>query len=123
MTPSDREARQVASESLRPESRRGKWYQHLDFVGADLLDGEAALVLLSVVAALLLGWAAVDLIFPFAVLGAYLLIVSALGRVANDRHACEGSLRRALGWGALWATVYTLPLGLFVWIVHAIARR
>jgi hypothetical protein len=52
----------------------------------------------------------------------YYLLLKALSRVANDRHECKGHLGRALGWGAFWSALYTLPLALAVWGVHAILR-
>jgi len=48
----------------------------------------------------------------------YGLFMRAIGRVANDRHDCQGELARAIGWGALWATVYMVPLALFTLALH-----
>ncbi len=86
-------------------------------------DFEGLLLLIAIVAAIGLGWVIVELLAPMLVLVACMLVLAALRRVANDRHDCQGNLPRALLWGALWATLYTLPLGAVVLIVHwAIGR-
>jgi hypothetical protein len=64
----------------------------------------------------------VELVVPALFFSTYVLVRGALARVANDDHGCEGSLARAAGWGALWATVYIAPLGLLVFALHAFVR-
>jgi hypothetical protein len=81
-------------------------------------DGAGFAIVVGLALVYVAGWAAVDLVFPLVLLGGYVAIVSALARVAHDRHGCEGRPLRALGWGALWATIYTLPLATFVLMVH-----
>lgn len=63
-------------------------------------------------------WLVVELAFPFVFFFVYWLVLKAIARVANDSHSCEKNLARSLGWGALWATVYTVPLALVVWGAH-----
>ena len=82
------------------------------------LDGEAVIVLLALGVALLTGFLVVELLAPALMFAAYALLTAALRRVANDRHGCEGSLPRAIAWGALWATLYTLPLAGVIALVH-----
>jgi hypothetical protein len=65
-------------------------------------------------------WLLVELIFPLVFFVLYWLVLKAVARVANDAHGCEGSLGRSLGWGAIWATVYSAPFALIVYVVHRI---
>ena len=89
-------------------------------------DGEGLLVMfaLAVVLGLALGaaWVLVELALPLVFSLMYWLFMRAIGRVANDRHGCEGSLARALGWGLGWATLYVLPVALATWALHALRR-
>ncbi|MDO9021122.1 MAG: B-box zinc finger protein [Deltaproteobacteria bacterium] len=89
-------------------------------------DGEGLLVMLAlaVVLGLALGaaWVLVELALPLVFFLMYWLFMRAIGRVANDRHGCEGSLARALGWGLGWATLYVLPVALASWALHALRR-
>jgi hypothetical protein len=64
-------------------------------------------------------WILLEVAFPVLLFLAYWLLVGAIGRVVNDKHACEGNLARATLWGALWATLYTFPVALVVWGIHA----
>jgi hypothetical protein len=50
----------------------------------------------------------------------YWLVVRAIARVANDRHGCEGSTFRSIGWAMTWATAYVLPLGAVIWVTHLV---
>ena len=70
--------------------------------------------------ALALAWVLVELVLPVVFIAAYWLVVRGLARVANDHHGCEGKLALSLGWGAVWALLYTAPLGLFVWLGHLV---
>lgn len=83
---------------------------------------EGLLLLLAI--ALLLGaaWLLLEVALPAIAFLAYLLVRGMLARVANDRHGCERSLRRALVWAVMWATAYTVPLAAVVWGVHAWMR-
>lgn len=90
-------------------------------------DGEGGMVLLLIVlGALLLGgaaWVVVEIALPVVVFVAYTLLLSAMKHVAHDRHGCEGSLARSVGWGALWAALFVAPLGLVVAAVHVALPR
>ena len=48
---------------------------------------------------------------------------SMLAKVANDRHQCKGNVIYAVCWGAFWATLYTAPLALLVWVVHLVQAK
>jgi hypothetical protein len=93
----------------------GRWYF------PDSLEDLQIVVWIVVALALGLGalWLAVELVIPGLAFLMYALIRSMLTRVVNDRHDCSGSLVRSVSWGTLWATLYTLPIGLAVWAVHA----
>jgi hypothetical protein len=64
----------------------------------------------------------VELVAPLTFFLTYWLFMRAIGRVANDRHGCEGDLSRSMGWGALWATAYVLPIAALTWALHALHR-
>jgi hypothetical protein len=72
--------------------------------------------------ALVAAWLVVELVLPVVFFLVYWLVLKAIARVVNDRHECAGDWMRATGWGAVWATTYTLPLALVVWTVHALLR-
>ncbi len=80
------------------------------------------LAFIAAMLALVAAWLLVELLAPAVFFLAYLLVRGALARVANDDHGCERDLPRALGWGALWVTVYVAPLALVIWAVQLLAR-
>jgi multisubunit Na+/H+ antiporter MnhG subunit len=90
------------------------------------VDGEGALIVLAVGAALLLGfgaaWILVELALPLVFLLMYGLMMRAIRRASRDTRGCQGELVRSLGWGALWATIYLCPLALVTWLVHVVRR-
>lgn len=91
------------------------------FDGCSGMDAEGCLVgaviAVALAAAFGLAWLLVELALPLVFLLMYGLFMRAIGRVANDRHGCEGDLPRALGWGALWSTVYVLPVALIAALI------
>jgi hypothetical protein len=82
----------------------------------------AAVVTVALAAAFGVAWVLVEFALPVVFLLMYGLFMRAIGRVANDRHGCEGDLAKALRWGALWSTVYVLPLALITALLHALRR-
>lgn len=97
--------------------------------GCSGIDGEGALVVLVVGAALALvfgaAWVLVEIAVPLVCVTVYAAVMRAIGRVARDAHHCEGELARSLGWGALWSSVYVMPLAVLTWLLHLalITRR
>jgi hypothetical protein len=121
-----RGARRSSSRTSSSSSSAG-WFDGLSGIG-DLGDaGEGCLYVIGAIllagAALLVAWLLVELIIPTVFTLAYLLLIRALQVVTNDRHGCKGIPSRAAGYGALWATIYIVPLAVVVLIVHAIARK
>jgi hypothetical protein len=90
-------------------------------------DVEGCLIVLGIILALvivLVGiWFLIEILIPALAFVAYFLIRGMLAQVTNDRHRCQGSVIRATLWGSLWATVYTLPFGLLVWLVHLVHMK
>ena len=82
------------------------------------VDLDGCLVLLALALAVGAAFLLAELLLPMLLIGAYWLIVRGLTTVANDAHECEGNLGRALLWGTLWSTAYTLPLAGLVWAGH-----
>lgn len=76
--------------------------------------------LVAFLAALTAAFVAVELLVPLVLSVAYWLLIRGLSRVANDEHGCRGRLGRSVAWGAAWATVYTGPLALLVWLVVSV---
>lgn len=108
--------RQTAAAPRPP--RRG-WSLAGD-VFAAASDGEAILVamVLAIVLVLLFAgaWVILEVVFPCLFFIAYTALLRALRR--SQGHA--GSLRAA-GIGIVWATAYTAPLAVVVWLVHVLA--
>ncbi len=93
-----------------------------DLGGCGEAGGEGVVVAIVVIVALGAAfgaaWVLVELALPMVFFVMYGLFMRAIGRVANDRHDCQGELSRAMGWGALWATVYVVPLALLTLALH-----
>ena len=64
----------------------------------------------------------VELALPLVFFLMYGLFMRAIGRVANDRHGCEGALARSAGWGLGWATLYVAPIAALTWALHLLRR-
>jgi hypothetical protein len=88
--------------------------------------GEATIGIALLAAIFAASFLLVELVVPTLFFLVYLLVRGAIARVTNDDHDCTGRLPLALGWGTLWATVYTLPLALtvcgFHWIAPALVQ-
>ena len=90
-------------------------------------DSEGCLIVLGVILAVVIAlvgiWLLIEIVIPALAFVAYFLIREMLARVTNDEHSCQGSVVRAVLWGSLWATVYTLPFALLVWLVHFVHMK
>jgi hypothetical protein len=110
----------------KPKSRQpgsGGW-GNIGYVGGD---AEGCLYVLAfiVVAIVLVAliWFLVEIAIPVLFFLLYLMVRGMLAHVINDRHRCRGSVGRALTWGLVWSTLYTVPLAGVVWFVHYILSR
>jgi hypothetical protein len=105
------------------ESGGGNWWYLGDLGGAGEL-GEGCLWVIGIVLAIgvivVLAWLLVEIIVPLLAFVFYAMIRGMLARVANDDHECTGQGVKAVLWGAVWATLYTAPLALLVWVIHLI---
>jgi hypothetical protein len=101
----------------------GSW--GFDFPSGDL--GEGCLIALVVILALIVAlfgfWFLIEVAIPGLAFVTYFLIRGMLARVVNDDHGCIDDWTRSAWWGLVWATVYTVPLALLVWIAHLIAAH
>ncbi len=79
-------------------------------------------ILLAIGAVIVLAWLLIEVVIPVLALLLYGLIRSMLAGVANDKHQCTGRFGVACLWGTLWATVYTTPLALLVFVIHLIVN-
>ncbi len=75
--------------------------------------------LLLAAAAFAAAWLVVELVAPLVFFLFYAVVLRAIARVLRDRHDCAGRVGRSVGWGALWAGVYVLPLAAAVLGLHA----
>lgn len=120
--PWDRPAEPAAA---APATKDGS-SSNLGLDGCSGLDAEgcaaAAVITVALAAAFGVAWVLVEFALPVVFLLMYGLFMRAIGRVANDRHGCEGDLAKAMRWGALWATLYVLPLALITALLHALRR-
>lgn len=89
--------------------------------GADA-DGCLFSIVVLVVLAVAFGaaWVFVELVVPLVVVGALGTVLAGLRRVAHSQHECQGNLGRALGFGVVWATLYTAPFACLVGAVHLV---
>ena len=93
------------------------WGSFPDFGGNDnAIVGCLALVVLIILLPFILVFLVEAAIFLAFVM--YFMIRGMLAQVANSRRGCGGRLGRSLGFGVLWATLYTAPLAGIVWFVH-----
>jgi hypothetical protein len=92
--------------------------------GCLLEDGAILIVVAVLIAALVVGaaWVLVEVALPLVFLIAYSVLARALRRVAHDDHGCERQLGRAFLWGAVWSTIYLLPIAGLIYGVHALMR-
>ncbi len=97
----------------------GDWNPGCGNPGCLIVEGEGCLVAL-IVALILPGlvWLVVEVAIPCLALVLFGTIRGMLACVVNDRHQCQGHLGRSVGWAGLWATAYTVPLALLVWLIH-----
>jgi hypothetical protein len=68
-------------------------------------------------------WLAIEVLIPGLAFLLYWLVRGMAARAVNDRKDCKENLLRSAGWGVLWATLYTAPLALAAWAIHAILPR
>ena len=124
-----REKKERERKKQAKSSSGGSWFDGLGGIGdlGSLGDaGEGCLFIVGAIllfgAAVLTAWLVVELVIPAIFTLAYLLIIRALKLATND-DTCQGDVPRAVGRGALFATLYLGPLFLLVVLVHMIARK
>lgn len=90
-------------------------------------DGEGCLWILGAILALIVLffalWFLIEVAIPLVLFLLYLVAHGMLSQVVNDRHHCKGRLAPSLGWGLVWATLYTVPLAGTVWCVHYVLAQ
>lgn len=99
----------------------GGWLSWLDVPTFDL---EGCAWVLAIGAALFIAasliWFVVEIALPVVAFLLYCVVRGMLAKVLNDEHGCRGNFARALGYGLLWATIYTAPLAGVIWLIHRI---
>jgi hypothetical protein len=94
--------------------------------GCSGLDGEGAILGLILIVAIPLAlgvaWVLVELALPIAFAAMYTILMAAIRRASRDHRGCQGDLGKSIGWGALWATLYVLPLAAIAWALHFVKR-
>jgi hypothetical protein len=103
---------------------QGSGWDWLNFGGVGPIEAEGCAWVIGIVLALclvlVLAWLLVEVIVPVLAFLFYAMIRGMLARIANNDHGCANHAGRAVLWGTLWATVYTAPLALLVWVIHLI---
>lgn len=108
-------------DSRAPQRSRSTGWDWVDFPFEP--DVEALLIILAIIIALALGWGLIEFVLPGLLFGIYLLLLAALRKVTNDAHQCERSLVRSVGWGSMWAVIYTLPIAVLVVCAQWLTNR
>jgi hypothetical protein len=114
------------SDDFQRKTEARSWFntQDHDLTGCDGCghgaDIEGCAVILGLIAALVLVWFLVEIAIPVVFFMLYFLVRGMLARVVNDQWSCRGSFGRSAMRGVLWATIYTVPLAVTIWIVHFI---
>ncbi len=85
--------------------------------------GEGCLVFLAILILVAGVWLLFELALPAIFFLLYAISRGMIAQVTNDRHRCRNQLIRSLIWGFSWATLYTAPLALAVWMVHLAHQR
>ncbi len=118
---------QVSDDHVRKGAR--SWFNTKDHdlsgydgcaYGADF---EGCAVIIGLIAAVALVWILVEIAVPVVFFMLYFLVRGMLARVVNDQRNCRGEFGRSALRGVLWATIYTVPLAVTVWIIHVIHAR
>ena len=87
------------------------------------VDGEGCLFFIVILVLVAGVWLLFELALPAIFFLLYAISRGMIAQVTNDRHRCRNQLGRSLIWGFTWATLYTAPLALAVWMVHLAHQR
>lgn len=87
------------------------------------VNGEGCLFLIAILILLSGIWLIFELALPAIFFMLYAVSRGMIAQVTNDRHRCRNHLARSFIWGFTWATLYTAPLALTVWLVHLAHQR
>lgn len=99
----------------------GSW--DLPLGGADEGCAWVVGIVLAIAAALVLAWLLIEVVVPVLAFIFYAMIRGMLARIANNDHGCAGHPGLAVFWAAVWATVYSAPLALLVFVIHLIVAQ
>jgi hypothetical protein len=86
-------------------------------------DYEAIVIVLGLFLLVCVIWILFEIAIPLLLFLLYFVTRGMLAQVVNDRHHCRGRIGRSLGWGLVWATVYTAPLVAAVWFIHYVHQQ
>lgn len=86
-------------------------------------DFEGCAVLIGLVVALILVWFLIEVAIPIVFLLLYFLVRGMLANVVNEKAYCRGNFTLSAARGFFWATVYTAPLALSIWVIHYIQKK
>jgi hypothetical protein len=91
--------------------------------GCSTTDGEGCLVILGLIAALFLVWVLIEVAIPVVFFLLYFVVRGMLANVVNDKTRCQGNLGQSAIRGLFWATLYSAPIALTIWLVHWIHMK
>lgn len=102
------------------ESSRSSWMDIFDAWDFDF--GEGCGSVLAAIAAILFlflaAWFLIEFGLPGLAFVLYFCVRGMLARVVNSGGFCRGNLPLALMIAGAWATLYTAPVALAVWLIH-----
>lgn len=109
---------QVSDDHSRREARDWMGISNPDAIGCATVDIEGFLIILGLILALSLVWLLIEIAIPVVFFLLYFVVRGMLAQAANGQSQCRGNLPLSAFRGTVWATLYTAPLALTVWMVH-----
>lgn len=89
-----------------------------EFEGCAIVAG----ILLAIVLLFFGAWFLIEIALPALTLVLYLTIRGMLAQAVNNGGTCRGRFLQSFGCGLFWATVYTAPVAVAVWLIHVLHR-
>lgn len=114
---------QIADDYKHRQPR--SWFdtKNLDGCSSGGSDAEGCVVVLGLIVALFLVWILIEFAVPIIFFMLYFLVRGMLVRVVNDKPQCQGNIGLSAFRGIFWATIYTAPLALTIYVVHFLHQR
>ena len=100
----------------------GSWFDGMGSGWTTPVDSEGCAFAIAVIVGLILLvgglWFLIEIAIPLVWFLLYLVVRGMLATVINDRHHCRGRLGWSMLWALVWASAFTAPLALAIWLIH-----